>query len=360
VTATALSRVSDAIASAKGVKPGASLRSIRLQRGGAVSAIDLYRYTYAADNGQDPLLAPGDRIYVAQAANVVAIAGEVKYPGVFEILPGESLAALLGYAGGFTADAVKTAIEVVRNDGEGAYALLMVNFTEQPEFIARNGDRITVRSGFRSEETVMVEGALYGKPLGGDQTVAVSAVPILVAVPYYSGLSVLKVLDLVGGPTTRADGRNSMLVRKKDGVMISVDVEKLWSGRNLQDDRALEPGDHLFVPMKRTEVAVLGEVRSPGRFPWLPGYTVAEYLRAAGGVNPDAGDPNGISFLDAAGGKTRATAVQTVEPGATIFVDKNLWTVSREMMSNVLVVSGFIGGLVALTQSIITLVISLK
>ena len=88
VTVTALSRVSDAIAAARGFRKGASYRQISLVRGESRIVVDLQRYTLETASELNPTLEPGDRIYVPPQQVVVTLAGQVRFPGPYEMLPG--------------------------------------------------------------------------------------------------------------------------------------------------------------------------------------------------------------------------------------------------------------------------------
>ena len=92
--------------------------------------------------------------------------------------------------------------------------------------------------------------------------------------------------------------------------------------------------------------------------PFNPGFVVADYLLAAGGVNPLTGDANGLYFLDKLGGRTKRAGGQ-VEPGALLFVDKNGWTKTQEVFNNITVVATLITTVLTATSYVISVVKSL-
>lgn len=77
----------DALMKAGGVQKTGSLRQIKLVRGGRSTIIDLYALLLHGGSSPDLRLRDGDRIIVPSIGPTVAVTGEVKRPGIFEILP---------------------------------------------------------------------------------------------------------------------------------------------------------------------------------------------------------------------------------------------------------------------------------
>ncbi|WP_211103778.1 SLBB domain-containing protein [Skermanella pratensis] len=81
----------DALQAAGGVDRLGSLRTIRLIRGGTSRTVDFYGLLQGLD-GSDPALRDGDRIVVPPIGPTIAVAGEVKRPGIYELAPAEAQA----------------------------------------------------------------------------------------------------------------------------------------------------------------------------------------------------------------------------------------------------------------------------
>lgn len=79
--------VLDALQMAGGVRKTGSLRQIRLIRGGKTIIVDLYDFLMNAKMPADIRLADGDRIIVPPLGPTVAVTGDVKQPGIFELRP---------------------------------------------------------------------------------------------------------------------------------------------------------------------------------------------------------------------------------------------------------------------------------
>lgn len=84
---TVFHTVVDALMRAGGVDKTGSLRRIKLVRGGRSTFIDLYSLLLHGATTMDLGLRDGDRLIVPPIGPSVAIAGEVKRPGIYEILP---------------------------------------------------------------------------------------------------------------------------------------------------------------------------------------------------------------------------------------------------------------------------------
>lgn len=100
---TGLSSAVDAILLSGGIKKSGSLRNIRIQRAGRDLTVDFYSVLTGGGVGSNMRLADGDRIIVPPLGPVVAVAGLVRRPGIYELPAGaKSLTAraLLSLAGG--------------------------------------------------------------------------------------------------------------------------------------------------------------------------------------------------------------------------------------------------------------------
>lgn len=86
-TLTVFHTVLDALMQSGGVKKDGSLRQIKLVRDGRSTIIDVYGLLMHGSTSMDIALRDGDRILIPAIGPTVAIAGEVKRPGVYEILP---------------------------------------------------------------------------------------------------------------------------------------------------------------------------------------------------------------------------------------------------------------------------------
>lgn len=83
-----LSSVLDALNVAGGIRKGGSLRRVLVERAGRSVSVDLYRYLSPSGAMPDVSLRQGDRIVVAPLGATVAVAGDVRRQGIYELPAG--------------------------------------------------------------------------------------------------------------------------------------------------------------------------------------------------------------------------------------------------------------------------------
>lgn len=86
-TLTVFNTVLDALMQAGGVEKTGSLRQIKLVRDGRSNIVDIYGLLMHGSTAMDLNLRDGDRLIIPAIGPTVAVAGEAKRPGIYEILP---------------------------------------------------------------------------------------------------------------------------------------------------------------------------------------------------------------------------------------------------------------------------------
>lgn len=84
---TVFHSVLDALIESGGIEKTGSLRQVKLIRDGRSTIIDLYGLLIHGSDNMDISLRDGDRLIIPPIGPTIAIAGNVKRPGVYEILP---------------------------------------------------------------------------------------------------------------------------------------------------------------------------------------------------------------------------------------------------------------------------------
>jgi protein involved in polysaccharide export with SLBB domain len=122
------------------------MRGIQLKRGDkVVTEFDVYDLLIKGDKSRDAKLLPGDVIYIPPVKDLVAIAGSVNEPAIYEIKPGTSLGSIVELAGGFTTTAAgqKATLERIAN----RKTRTVEEFTLDPAGLARplrDGDLVQI------------------------------------------------------------------------------------------------------------------------------------------------------------------------------------------------------------------------
>lgn len=160
-TVSSLSTLVDALFASGGPSVEGSMRSIELRRNGAVvTRFDLYDLLIDGDKTKDARLLSGDVIYIPPVGPQAAVLGSVRNPGIYELLPKESLGDAVAGAGGVSAVAAKARVSIERIDDHRDRRAMEVAFdTAGMSTTLADGDLIRVYSILpKYEKTVILRG----------------------------------------------------------------------------------------------------------------------------------------------------------------------------------------------------------
>jgi protein involved in polysaccharide export with SLBB domain len=313
----------------------ASFRNIRVvgPESGQGRTVDLFRARRFGERDQNPLLQPGQTIVVPRFDRRVQVRGAVMRPGTYDLLPEEDYGDLLDFAGGYTATADRQTIELTRyvpageSPAEGSAAAEggrpertdYLNAGELRDTELRHLDRITVLDRMRNQAYFFIEGAVrrpggdepqQGTNIGATGSPAPSARRLSQRI--VPGQRLAEYLTSIQGRIlTDADLGGAYL--RRDKQLISVDILALLEGRlSLSANPVLQSGDVLVIPFRQLQVTVLGAVRSPGRYPYVPDRTWRYYVDLAGGFREDLNDFATVTIRDADGNPVELS--DTIDP----------------------------------------------
>lgn len=277
---SSFSTVFHALYRAGGVNEIGSLRNVQVTRNGkTVAKVDVYDFIMKGKTQDDIRLQEGDVIIVPAYEALVQISGNVKRPMKFEMKKNETLATLIGYAGGFSADAYTRSLRVVRQNGE-EYEINTVKEIDYSAYPMRNGDVVTAEAILnRFTNKLEVRGAVY-RPgiyqLNGE----INTVRALV--------------NEAKGLTGDAFTNRAVLQREREDLtteIISVDVRSIMAGTS--PDIPLQKNDILYIPSihdleDRGDVAIFGEVAKPDSYSYSDNMTLEDLIIRAGGLRESA------------------------------------------------------------------------
>ncbi len=279
-TLSAFSTVFHALYRAGGINDIGTLRNVKVYRNGRqITVVDIYEYILNGRLAGNVRLQDGDVVQVGPYDCLVGITGNVKRPMFYEMRKNESVATLLKYAGGFTGDAYKKSVRLVRQAGE-RYSVYNVDEFDLSSFRVDDGDAVTVDGILnRYENMVEVKGAVF-RPgqyrLGGEV------------------ISVRSLIERAEGVTEDAFTAHAVLHRMKADrslEVVSVDVQGILDGS--VPDIPLKNEDVLFIPTQ-TELraervfTITGEVMSPGTYEYADNTSVEDLIMQAGGLTDAA------------------------------------------------------------------------
>ena len=278
-TLSAFATVFHALYMAGGISSLGTLRNIQVFRQGRlITVVDVYEFILNGRLAGNVRLQDNDVIQVGTYDCIVDISGHVKRPMAYEMKANESLATLLKYCGGFTDEAYKQLVRVLRNeDLKSVYSVEEFDFSS---FKLSDGDKVQVDSIIdRYKNMVEIKGAVY-RPglyqLGGKVTTVRSLIEIA------SGLS-------EEAMTTRGVMRRMKPNRTQE--VIPLNIEGIMNGT--EADIPLCNEDVLFIPtlaehQNLRTLTIDGEVIFPGTYEYADGMTIEDFILMAGGFTDAA------------------------------------------------------------------------
>ena len=265
---------------AGGINDLGTLRNVKVYRNGhLVTVVDIYEYILNGRLAGNIHLQDNDVIQVDPYECLVGITGNVKRPMFYEMRRTETVGTLLKYAGGFTGDAYKKSVRLVRQSGE-RYTVHNVGEFEMNAFTVDDGDAVSVDAILnRYDNMVEIKGAVF-RPgqfnIGGDVC------------------SVRTLIQAADGLTEDAFLDHAIIHRLKEDrtlEVIPIDVRGIMNGTVA--DFPLQNEDVVFIPTqeelrKERLFTITGEVMTPGDYEYAENTTIEDLIVQAGGLRDGA------------------------------------------------------------------------
>jgi protein involved in polysaccharide export with SLBB domain len=272
-----------------------------------VISFNLGRALLQGDASQNLALQPGDvlTIYskkdirgpVAKQTRLVALEGEVAAPGVYQLLPGETLRALLTRAGGFTPQAYVYGLEFSREETR----------QRQRENLAAAVARLEALAATQTAREAAAQ-------LSANASASATAASTL------SANEVARRTQL------------SRLARLEPNGRIALELAPDTHTIEALPDLPLDNGDRISVPSRPGFVTVAGAVVNNNAYLWKPGRTAGDYVKLAG--VEETSDSGNMFILRADGTVSHAADhsgffsngihKQTLYPGDAVVVPNQL------------------------------------
>lgn len=281
-TVSSLSTLFNALFLAGGPAQNRSFRKIELIRNNKVQrVVDLYQFLLTADQSDNVRLQDNDVIRLPVYDTRVEITGEVKRPGIYEMLKTENASDLIRFASGFTDLAYKASIKVYQLT-ETDRRLQDLKYADFVKYVPQSGDLFEVSQILDVfQNRVSVNGAVLR---GGNFELT----PGLTAG------------DLIKKAILRDDAYTDrgQIVRTKEDLsqeIISFDVRAAVNGL---ESVPLQREDNIRIYSLTelrdvTNVRIQGEVRKPGIYTYVANLTLKDVILLAGGFS-DAAYPQKI------------------------------------------------------------------
>ena len=291
---SAASTVFHALFFAGGPTERGSMRDIRLLRQGKeIAKLDVYEYLRSGTRKGDVRLENDDTIFIPPTGPRVVVQGQVREPGIYELLPGETLESLVTMSGGFTERAFPGRIQVQRiltldqqrstNEDRKVFDFQYDEGGRSQHL--QDGDVVTIfEIADRMKNYVTLTGEVR-RP--GTYELA-------------PGQRLSEILNQAGGLLETAFLDRAEIVRTYEDErreQIAVDLRPLYGPQagqaELGADYVLQARDEITVysiwalrDLKR--VSVYGAVRAPGSYELRENMTLRDLLLRAGGLQEQA------------------------------------------------------------------------
>jgi len=257
-----------------------SFREIELLRDNKLfKKIDLYRMLLNGDQSDNVGLKDNDVIRIPSYKTRVSIEGQVKRPGIFEVLAGENFANILAFASGFTDTAYQASVKVYAQTNKERQ-IKDLQETQYNNYLPQVGDVFVVSKLLnRFSNRVKIAGAVYRPDV-------------------FELTSNLKVADLIrkaDGLTEDAYTGRAQIIRLQEDLtrsVVSFDVAKALNG-DAANNLLLNREDEVVITSKldlrdSLNVYIQGEIRKPGSFEFTQGLTLKDLILQAGGFTDAA------------------------------------------------------------------------
>ena len=278
-TLSSVSTVFAALYASGGPIENGSYREIEVIREDKVIAkLDVYDFLLKGEQSKNITLKDQDIVRIPLYKTRVEVTGEVKRPGIFEILPGESLNTVLSFAGGFNDNAYQARIKVFQNTLRER-KLIDVEEEDFNIYFPKSGDKYIIEPILdRFENRVKIEGAVF-RP--GEYQLE-------------PGLSLKSLIQKADGLKDNAFITRGYINRiKNDGTpeLISFNPSKILNSSN--SDIFLKREDIVTIPSifdlkDEFSVSIDGEVRNPGQFYYADNMSLEDLILQAGGLKEGA------------------------------------------------------------------------
>ena len=310
-----------------------SLRNVRItHRDGTEQTLDLIRYYNTGDTKDNPYLLDGDVITVPPyhvSRESARVAGDVAYPGIFDLRPDDTILDLLMLAAGPAGVVPSAEVRLTRRtDGQSQSRLYDVKDLLDgtvPPMLVEPGDFINVLPQDIAEASIQGQVEYPGTyRIENDKT------------------TLRELIEIAGGLKSDASLRAAFIERptmqsfKESGAIsdldffsrtflqnsikaeqLSVDIEAALGPGG--EDIVLQNNDRIVFPRNDGLVFVTGNVPKPGYVAYVEGQNARYYTDQAGGQGPLT---TAVYVFEDGSGQMHLGPETTVRSGDTVFIDR--------------------------------------
>lgn len=278
-TISSLSTIFNALYQSGGPQDNGSLRKIELIRNNKlVKVIDFYPFLQKGLLIDNIRLQDQDVIRIPVYQKRVMMSGEIKKPGIYELLPTETLSDLIAYSGGFSDDAYQMSTKIFQKGN------IELNVKDVPQsvygnYVPNNADSVVFGQILnRYSNRVTISGAVFRPGV----------------FELKEGLTLLKLINEASGLRDDALLSRGYINRIKPDLTkqtVSFDLNKVKAG--FESDILLQREDEVvifssFEMSNASLVSITGNVKMPGNFTYREGMILEDLIAMSGGFEYNA------------------------------------------------------------------------
>lgn len=325
-----------------------SLRNIRIKHKWLNNSTDgdLITYFKTGSREANPFLYDGDQIYVRklnERSPRISISGAVDSPNEYEYRSDDTVHSLLNISGGYTDGADTSRVILYRNrDGETITKTISLTNEDALQQPLQENDRVVVpyinSSRLNSSAWVYGEIDIPGNfPLAEDETTLGELIDLaggLTDQALTNGAYILRATLSDRGVQSATTLNTAQLMRTSDQVLQGFEYLEMERDLNssqrmfvnldneeIMNRTLITDGDRVYVPKDYQTINLYGQLNNPGNYPFIPSYSVRDYLAQAGGLSI-AADPERIFVIKAGSRAWKQPGETNLESGDMIFVDR--------------------------------------
>ncbi|MFT4847610.1 MAG: protein involved in polysaccharide export with SLBB domain [Sediminicola sp.] len=255
-------------------------RNIELLRNNKViRKIDIYNFLVKGNQEDNVGLKDNDVLRIPAYQHRVALEGQVKRPGLFEMKEGETFEDLLKFASGFNDMAYRASVSVIQKTAK-EFKIKDLKPVEFVDYIPKSGDAFKVSKILnRFENRISIEGAVF-RP----NTYSFS-----------DGMRILDLISKAEGLKEDAYTKRAIIIRVKSDLtteVVNIDLEKALNG-DFNSNVLLKKEDvvtlYSILNFKEDyKITINGEINIPGIYQYYENLTLNDLLVQAGGLSGSA------------------------------------------------------------------------
>jgi polysaccharide biosynthesis/export protein len=302
------SRLMDLVTGSKQLNDNSDLRNINvISKESEAKNYDLLSFLRFGDFSNNPILVEGDVVLIQKVDQVIRISGQIIYPALYEFRSEETIADMIKLAGGFTFDARKDTIELIRflEDGKTQISnYFSYDEIVQNKIYLQNKDHVVIRKipEYLIDHYVQINGYVR---YPGWYKINKNSTALKEMIEEAGGFldeaslteaSVTRKMDVEESdpeyerlkliPTDKMTEDEYDYFKAKSRQFsgrVVVDFAKLFQNNDFKENIILKKNDIINVPEKKDYIIMLGQFVNPGKIIFDSLLTIENYIDLAGG-----------------------------------------------------------------------------